>query len=278
MSELFHFEFRRLFRRVSLYVCTGIAFLPALFMMLITLLATLDGGSGMTPEEFIQYIFIIGNLPTFVIVFTSIFVCEDYTRGTAKTIYSLGYPRWQHFTAKFAASNVAAVIMFGFILCVSLIFTLFIPNKRDSMDIIGSLFYRSAPMYLIILQQLSAVLAIHAFIFMFAELVNKTGIAIIIGIFAPGLVSGAVTFVCSILNTLSGSDSSLMSEDKSIFSHIMYFFNTYWISSGSSASIMSMLSGYGFEYNYVLAICINLGYVLLFGGLALVNVSKKEIK
>lgn len=280
MSELFRFEFRRLFRRVSLYVCTGIAFLPALFIMLSTLMSTMmDGGSGMSREYYVQLIFMIGNLPTFVIIFTSIFGCEDYSKGTAKTIFSLGYPRWQHFVAKFTASNVAAALMYILIFSVSMIFTLFLPQKTFSANTAGEvngLFGSSAPLYLIALQQLSSILAIHAFIFMFAELVRKTGIAIIIGIFAPGLVSGAVTVFCAIMNSITGAYDNF-NYSETIFDKIMFFFNSYWLSFGTSGSVMNNLSG-GMKFDHVLSIVINIGYIIIFGGLALFNMTKKEIK
>ena len=188
MSELLHFEFRRLFRRVSFYVCTGIVILSSVFIMYFFYsVSIVAGGYAKSPDFILQTIFPISNLPTFVIIFISIFGCEDYAKGTAKTIFSLGYPRWKIFTAKFITSSTASTIMY----CALLLLTILLSNnsdtKVDTNYLLGP-YENTDPFYLIVLQQFTSILAINTFIFLISEIVSKTGISIIIGIFAPGKV------------------------------------------------------------------------------------------
>ena len=271
MSELLHFEFRRLFRRVSFYVCTGIVILSSVFIMFFFYSVSIAaGGYAKSPDFILQTIFPLSNLPTFVIIFISIFGCEDYAKGTAKTIFSLGYPRWKIFTAKFITASTASTIMYGVLLLLTILLSNNSDTKVDTNYLLEP-YENTDPFYLIVLQQFTSILAINTFIFLISEIVSKTGISIIIGIFAPGIILGFVSFFCSMMNSMFFNDA-----EESVFTSINSFFTMYWLS--SSNSMVYLLSQFSDSYDRVFAIIVNLFYVMIFGALSLLCVTKKEIK
>ena len=92
MYKLLKFQFRRLFLRSSLYVCLGVIAVPVLFSFYGIASSTLSNIQGADYSMFmiIRQMISVANLTTLVVIFTSIYGCEDSARGTIKTIYSLG--------------------------------------------------------------------------------------------------------------------------------------------------------------------------------------------
>ena len=64
--------------------------------------------------------------------------------------------------------------------------------------------------------------------------------------------------------------------EESVFTSINSFFTMYWLS--SSNSMVYLLSQFSDSYDRVFAIIVNLFYVMIFGALSLLCVTKKEIK
>ena len=181
MYKLLKFEFRRLFLRVSLYICLGVIAVPVLSMFYIT-------GSDYFSKDYnyqitlfgvLQNMIRVANLTTLSVVFTSIFGCEDKARGTIKTIYSLGFPRFKLFLSKFLASATG--------------------EAQEEPNII-----------LFIIQQFFVIMGAHAFYYMISELIGKTGLAIVLSIFGPGLVSSFFGIITAIISSVAYKNEKLI--------------------------------------------------------------------
>ncbi len=275
MHRLLKFEFRRLFLRVSLYVCLGIVAVPVLFMFYITGTEyfSKDYNYQITLYSVLQSMISVANLTTLSVVFTSIFVCEDKARGTIKTIYSLGYPRYKLFLAKFLASASATAIMYALIILFGIICGLLFskPGNSSLFDIMGEI-QTEPDIVLFIVQQFFVIMGAHAFYFMVAELIGKTGLGIVLGIFVPGLVSSFVGVLTAVISA-AAHDNEKITE---ALSNGYITFLQYWLPSTLS-SFTGLFTGSG-GVDLWISIAVNTGYIIAFGGLGMLITYKKQIK
>ena len=275
MHRLLKFEFRRLFLRVSLYVCLGIVAVPVLFMFYITGTEyfSKDYNYQITLYSVLQSMISVATLTTLSVVFTSIFVCEDKARGTIKTIYSLGYPRYKLFLAKFLASASATAIMYALIILFGIICGLLFskPGNSSLFDIMGEI-QTEPDIVLFIVQQFFVIMGAHAFYFMVAELIGKTGLGIVLGIFVPGLVSSFVGVLTAVISA-AAHDNEKITE---ALSNGYITFLQYWLPSTLS-SFTGLFTGSG-GVDLWISIAVNTGYIIAFGGLGMLITYKKQIK
>lgn len=275
MYKLLKFEFRRLFLRVSLYICLGVIAVPVLSMFYIT-------GSDYFSKDYNYQITLFGvlqnmigvaNLTTLSVVFTSIFGCEDKARGTIKTIYSLGFPRFKLFLSKFLASATATTIMYFLIVISGVVCGLLFSKEGQSsmLDIIGEA-QEEPNIILFIIQQFFVIMGAHAFYYMISELIGKTGLAIVLSIFGPGLVSSFFGIITAIISSVAYKNEKLVET----VSQMYFTFLQYWLPTTFS-SFSDMLTG-GSGVVLWISILVNTGYILLFGGLAMLITYKKQIK
>ena len=280
MRNLLKFHYRRLFLRSSLYICMGIIAVPLILIFFI-ISSYLFSSVKLSMNTVFSTMMSMANLSTLVIVFTSIFCCEDYSKGTAKTLYSAGYPRYLLFLSKFIVSTTAAAMMFGIVLIFSLLCGLIYGASWDTSDSLYSTFSsilgntpKNEPDFVMtVLQQLFVIIGAHACYFMVAELLGKTGFTIVLCIFGPGVISTAfmiITNICSII--FPGVNSS---EAADIASTIYMYFTAYWLPSGLG-SLYNLIGG-SITVPWI-SIVVNTFYVLLFGGFALLITNKKQIK
>lgn len=264
MSDLVRFEFRRLLRRTSLYVCFGISMLFVV-SVLQSVIQSYVYGVNSSFMSIVRQMISVANLPSIVTIFTSIFICEDMARGTVKTIYSLGYPRWQIFSARFLASSAAAAAMYVIVVLIGLITGLIFQSTAVDDDPASF-----AAVYIV--WQFTILMALHAFYFLIAEMTQKTGISIVLGIFGTSIVSIGFNMLFALCSGLAYKNIPLSEA----IDHISSVFNMYWLP--TLATMFINLFGLSDGINYLASILVNIGYVLLFGGLALLITCKKEIK
>ena len=279
MLKLLKFEYRRLFRRISLYVCLGIVAVPVLYVFYLIGTVYFDENdvSRMSMFQILQQMISIANLNTLIVVFTSIFGCEDKARGTVKTIYSLGYSRYKIFFAKFAASATAAAMMYAVVLIFGLICGLLFAETSyqdvSSEGILGRMEYAEEPNLVVyIIQQFMIIMGVHAFYYMIAELIQKTGVSIVLGIFAPGIVSSIYGVITFIMCNIAEGNSELVEKLGQAYSTFLM----YWLPTTMS-SVVGLFGGM-VKIDYVISIIVNIGYVMLFGGLGMLITCKKQIK
>ena len=197
MKNLLKFEFHKLFRQKSFYICTAIMFAFSFLAALI--LEFLVSNSPVDMSELIikpascwaNLLTTIDNSNFILIssIFIAIFVCEDFSSGTIKNIYARGFSKTQVFISKLIVVVVAALIMFG----LNLLFSL----------LVGLIFYGANSFDVkciwILLSQIPLVLANTTLAFAISIVSKKIGPAIAISILGVMIISLLFTMVDAVL-------------------------------------------------------------------------------
>lgn len=286
MHNLLKFEYRRLFYRTSLYVCFAVVIVPVLFMFIVTAASYLSAKNNgelnlslfsNTMYGIVSQMIKSANLTLLSVIFTSVFVCEDQTRGTIKTIYSLGYPRAKLSAARFLASATATAIMYWAVILIALICgTLFSSTENRAVDP-GMIFgltqeYKEPDVFVFIIQQFAVIMGAHSFYYLMAQISQKTGISIVLGIFIPGMISSGFGVITMIFSYVFNSNNAITDA----LGKAYMTFLQYWLPSMLS-SLLSEI-GMSSELNYAASIIVNIGYIVAFGAFAVLISYKKEIK
>lgn len=286
MSNLFQFEYRRLFRKLSFYICVGIMLMMVMYGLFTISLTLFDETfSELYPTDayhIVSMAMSFSNLPVMLGIFTAIFVCEDRVRGTIKTIYSLGYPRFQLFTAKYLVSLSATLIMAVSSVCLCIITALILgadfspAHMQNDPDFFSAFTQKSVNVFLYALHQITTAMALHSLYFMLSELIGKTGFAIVANIFTPTLVlvllGFAYSFVMGIAMALEANDKIM-----DALANIGIGFLLYWLPTFIT-TLITTFGGMMDDSSCIIGCFVNIGYVVLFGGLALLITSKKQVK
>lgn len=266
MKQLLRFEFYKLFRQKSLYICLGISlvFLAisiyssyALMQLMLDEMAMemgpemgeifgLSSGDFFTGAYFLINAIPSASLPLLLPIVISLFVCSDYQNGAIKTVESIGYSRSKIYFAKYLAVVWISVffsyvaVFFGWILG-SLLFG------------IGTDY--SYRMLLHLLLQILVAIALSTLTFFFAQWFRKATGAIACGILIPGFIASILEFI------------ELLNYEKDLK------LTPYWFSSA-----LAELSDLSLTNTDLLRIgLVTLGYILLFVILGLFIARKKEV-
>lgn len=189
MKNLLAFEFRKILRQKSFYICFVIA------LGLIALSAAVSAGFKDSPDftgvytvgGFVRSALSSSSFFLVLGVFVALYCCDDVTNNTLKNLYSRGYSRGQVYFSKYivslAASLFAAAIcfLFAFIACRS-------SADASKENIVGS-----------VACQLVVVIAYHAVYFSLAMIIGKVGGSVAINIVGPILVLTVLTLITSLL-------------------------------------------------------------------------------
>ncbi len=119
--NLLKFEWRKLWRQKSLYICFGIG-------LLIITLAMLTSKTFDTLTDAVNTMFVVlsTGFTSFLGIFMAVFVCHDFSQQTIKNVYARGYQRTTVYFAKYFISLVATLLMvllylaYGFVLSLML--------------------------------------------------------------------------------------------------------------------------------------------------------------
>ena len=115
MGKLLHFEFHKLIRQKSFYICLAVAVAMLFISTYTTYLMHKDAVdvSQMGIDGMSVMIGAVsgGTLSMVIGVFVPLFVCEDYVSGTIRNIVTRGYTRLGIFLAKLIAVLFASAIM-----------------------------------------------------------------------------------------------------------------------------------------------------------------------
>ena len=112
MKNLLQFEFRKLTRKKSVYICTTVSFVLLFLMTLFTEIIF-----SLTQETYQAFDVLLdgvnsGSFTLLAGIFAILFMCEDYSRQTVKNIYARGYSHTCVYFAKMIATLVAASAMY----------------------------------------------------------------------------------------------------------------------------------------------------------------------
>lgn len=110
MNKLLRFEFRKLIKAKSFYVCSIIAAVMTVLSINLANALAAEGVGSFTFNGLIKASLNNGMVMTLMAIFTAMFVSEDEQSGTLKNIYGRGYSRGNVFAAKYIAGLFAAIV------------------------------------------------------------------------------------------------------------------------------------------------------------------------
>ena len=249
MNNLIKFEFRKLFKSKSFYICLAVC-LGLVLLGGLTTKVIIENSEGNIdlPSKYsmLQGAISSANIVLISGIFTAIFVCEDETLGTIKNIYAKGYSRGSVFISKYITSLVAILIFtFGSMLIAYLFGLLTWPNATTSID----------NLFLDIVGQVLSIVAYQSIFFAISSKFGKIGSSIAFNIVGPMLVGMVLTM----------ADAFLKLED--------FKLSSYWID--------SLLTNLGqttvISQNITTAIVMGIIYSITFVGVGFMLNKKKEI-
>lgn len=181
MGRLLHFEFHKLIRQKSFYICLAVAVAMLFISTYTTYLMQKDAVdvSQMGIDGMSVMIGAVsgGTLSMVIGVFVPLFVCEDYVSGTIRNIVTRGYTRLGIFAAKLIAVLFASAVMTAVCMAAGyLIGVLFCAPGVQPFD---------ADTVKILLCQLAVMLAEASLFYAVSTVLQKTGGAIAICLVMP---------------------------------------------------------------------------------------------
>ena len=217
MNRLLKFEFRKLFRQKSFYICgavmIGLILLSAFTMNLLldmsqSMMESSDGVSvAITGNDYgVSGLYMLAtalsnsNFSIVFAIFASLFVCSDYTNGTLKNVIARGYGRVPIYASKYIVSLIAATIYTIFCWIAGFL-------SGTAFWGVGSLLENDTAWSFIsiLLLQLLAVYAYTSMFFLISALLKKTGGAIAVGIVAPLVIIMIISMIDALLHNESFS-------------------------------------------------------------------------
>ena len=180
MFKLLNFEFRKLIRQKSFYICIAAMLALLVGSAYTTELMTAKSGVEDPSLSGISYLMeaISGSaLSAVLAVFIPLFICEDYTSGTIRNIITRGFSRLEIFIAKLIAVLAATVIMTAVCLAAAyLVGTAFWGAGEPSLG---------SEQIKILLFQLAVIAAYATMFFAISSMLQKVGGSIAICLILP---------------------------------------------------------------------------------------------
>lgn len=217
MGKLLNFEFRKLFRQKSFYIC-GAVFIAIILISVITMNALLTFSNSMVEADgvtmtliddsvytglyMLMSAFSSGNFSIILSIFTTLFICGDYTNGTLKNIIARGYGRVSIYAAKYIVTLCATTIysvlgwLISFLSGSAFWGVGTLPDGTGAGDII-----------LILFVQLIGAYAYASLFFLISALLKKAGGAIALSILGPTIISMGVSLIDALIQNKSISFS-----------------------------------------------------------------------
>ena len=180
MFKLLNFEFRKLIRQKSFYICIAAMLALLVGSAYTTELMTAKSGIEDPSLSGISYLMeaISGSaLSAVLAVFIPLFICEDYASGTIRNIITRGFSRLEIFIAKLIAVLAATVLMTAVCLAAAyLVGTAFWGAGEPSLG---------SEQIKILLCQLAVIAAYATMFFAISSMLQKVGGSIAICLILP---------------------------------------------------------------------------------------------
>ena len=180
MFKLLNFEFRKLIRQKSFYICIAAMLALLVGSAYTTELMTAKSGVEDPSLSGISYLMeaISGSaLSAVLAVFIPLFICEDYASGTIRNIITRGFSRLEMFIAKLIAVLAATVLMTAVCLAAAyLVGTAFWGAGEPSLG---------SEQIKILLCQLAVIAAYATMFFAISSMLQKVGGSIAICLIIP---------------------------------------------------------------------------------------------
>ena len=180
MFKLLNFEFRKLIRQKSFYICIAAMLALLVGSAYTTELMTAKSGVEDPSLSGISYLMeaISGSaLSAVLAVFIPLFICEDYASGTIRNIITRGFSRLEMFISKLIAVLAATVLMTAVCLAAAyLVGTAFWGAGEPSLG---------SEQIKILLCQLAVIAAYATMFFAISSMLQKVGGSIAICLILP---------------------------------------------------------------------------------------------
>lgn len=192
MKNLIKFEFRKLFKQKSFYICTAVMLAMSFLGLLLnkTLASNPDFNMAMPTAKSTLLSAVSSSSFTMLCgIFIALFVCTDYDQQTIKNVYARGFSRNSVYFAKFIVCVISTIAMF----VVTLIFnyvagTAMFDGSGESGNYIG-----------LIVGQLLYCIAYASFVFAVSLIVKKVGVSIALAILGPSLIGTVINLADAFL-------------------------------------------------------------------------------
>ena len=192
MNNLLKFEFRKLFKQKSFYICTAVMLALSVVGLMLNRALAENAELNMTMPTAKSALLSAVSSSNFTMIcgiFIALFVCTDYDQQTIKNVYSRGFSRNNVYFAKFIVCVLSTVAMFA----VTLIFTyvaggVMFDGTAETGNYAG-----------LIAGQLLYCLAYSSFVFAVSLIVKKVGISIALAILGPSLIGTVVNLADAFL-------------------------------------------------------------------------------
>lgn len=228
MGKLLKFEFRKLTRSKSFYICLAISIVILLISGFSTRAFTkvVDGTPLPQLVDFVQSALSNGSVILISGIFIALFICEDDSYGTIKNIYAKGYSRENVFFSKYIITLVGVLFIAVLNILIASLFGLIFFDRTDT----------ASNLFVNILGQLVVLVAYHSIFVAISSWMKKSGGAIAINIIGTSVVSLVLGLI----------DVALKLKDKMG----SFMFTNYWVDTffttfkTSNASTSSIVTGF----------------------------------
>ncbi len=194
MNNLMKFEFRKLFKQKSFYICTAVMLgMSFIGLLLNKALASNPDFNIVLPTASSALLSAVSSSSFTMVcgIFIALFVCTDYDQQTIKNVYSRGFSRSEVYFSKLILCVVSTVVMFA----ATLVFTYIagaamFDGTAESGNYAG-----------LIAGQFLYCLAYSSFVFSVSLIVKKVGISIALAILGPSLIGTVINLADAFLKT-----------------------------------------------------------------------------
>ncbi len=193
MNNLLKFEFRKIFKQKSFYICSAVMLAMSFFGILLnkTLASNPELNMAMPSAKSALLSAVSSSSFTMICgIFIALFVCSDYDQQTIKNVYSRGFSRNTVYFAKYIICIITTIIMF----IVTLIFTYAVGSVLLEESVAEEGNYIG-----LITGQLLYCLAYSSFVFAVSLIVKKVGISIALAILGPSLIGTVINLADAFL-------------------------------------------------------------------------------
>lgn len=243
MGKMLRFEFRKIFRQKSLYVCLIIGLLMSVLNIIVM---SLSNDHILSGDAAALTALTNSSFKILVPILVSLYACDDFSNNTLKNIYSRGCSRTKAFAAKFLVSSIVTVLLSAIFIAVS--FGLSLVMGAEPITDVGKIIVSLAC-------QLVLVFGYQAVYFGISMITASAGISIAINIAGPTLIVGIGMLVLKFLKIESVN------------------IENYWLDS-SLINLMDI----GYETaDVVKAIVKSVAYAVVFGTIGCLVSKKREI-
>lgn len=190
MGNLIRFEFHKLFRKFSFYMCGAVCIIMIFVILGTTKLAEkrlpVSTGENTAAIELCVTVLAGISIPMILAIFIALFVCEDNNFHTYKNVLAKGYSRTAAYGAKYIAAVCGALLLGLSSMVFTLLYGTALWNLGEDFD---------SRFIAILAVQLVLLIAYSSFYFFIAVLMKSSGASITIGIIVPLMIPTVLALI-----------------------------------------------------------------------------------